>query len=119
MWWHGLTISCVGLLIDPPAYVCLLESLAGKQQFPLSILFNHAGQGLGETWGVGGRHTVGLGLLYVSKQATPGCQPYCTHTLYKIQTPTGHAGNERFFFLPFLISLHSKLDAPCRTKCDL
>lgn len=34
------------------------------------------------------RQAVGSGLLYVSKQATPGRQPYCTHTLYTTHTCT-------------------------------
>lgn len=76
---RGLMISCVGVLIDLPAYVCSPQSPAGRQQFPLSILFNHAGQGLG-----GRRQTdcIGLGPLYLSKQAAPGCQPYWTRTLF-------------------------------------
>ena len=46
--------------------------------------------------GRGSGQTVGQGLLHVSKHATPGCQPYCTHTLYRAHTPTGRAGNESF-----------------------
>lgn len=110
-------LATLGCLLTCP-HMCFFAVKHGwKEAIPCPFPFNHAGQGLGKTWGVGGRQTVCLGLLYVSKQATTGCQPYFTHT-HRIETHTHNRATlvMRVSSDIFLISFLLYLDALCKTN---